>query len=47
MISVIDEQIHALQGTEDDGLITGLLEDRRQLEELRKAYSKELRRIII
>jgi DNA primase len=47
MISVIDDQIHSLQGTEDDNLITGLLEDRRQLEELRKAYSKELRRIII
>jgi DNA primase len=47
MISVIDDQIHTLQGTEDDNLITGLLEDRRQLEELRKAYSKELRRIII
>jgi DNA primase len=47
MISAIDEQIHALQGTDDDNLITGLLEDRRQLEELRKAYSKELRRIII
>lgn len=47
MISIIDGQIHAIQGTEDDVLITGLLEDRRQLEELRKAYSKELRRIII
>ncbi|MCX6227209.1 MAG: DNA primase [Bacteroidia bacterium] len=47
MISVIDDQIRALQGTEDDHLITRLLEDRRQLEELRKAYSKELRRIII
>lgn len=47
MIGVIDDQIHALQGTEDDHLITGLLEDRRQLEELRKAYSRELRRIII
>lgn len=47
MISVIDDQIHNLQGTEDDNLITGLLEDRRQLDELRKAYSKELRRIII
>jgi DNA primase len=47
MISLIDDQIRNLQGTEDDGLITGLLEDRRQLEELRKAYSKELRRIII
>ncbi|MFA6127531.1 MAG: DNA primase [Bacteroidales bacterium] len=47
MISAIDDQIHALQGTDDDSLITGLLEDRRQLEELRKAYSKELRRIII
>jgi DNA primase len=47
MISVIDEQIHTLQGTDDDGQITGLLEDRRQLEELRKAYSRELRRIII
>ncbi len=47
MISAIDEQIHSFQGTDDDNLITGLLEDRRQLEELRKAYSKELRRIII
>jgi DNA primase len=47
MISAIDDQIHTLQGTADDNLITGLLEDRRQLEELRKAYSKELRRIII
>jgi len=47
MISAIDDQIHTLQGTDDDNLITGLLEDRRQLEELRKAYSKELRRIII
>jgi len=47
MITVIDEQIHSLQGTPDDNLITGLLEERRQLEELRKAYSKELRRIII
>jgi len=47
MISVIDDQIHTLQGTDDDNLITGLLGDRRQLEELRKAYSKELRRIII
>jgi DNA primase len=47
MISVIDDQIHGYQGTDDDVLITGLLEDRRQLEELRKAYSKELRRIII
>jgi len=47
MIGVIDDQIHALQGTGDDHLITGLLEDRRQLEELRKAYSRELRRIII
>ncbi len=47
MIGAIDNQIHTLQGTDDDNLITGLLEDRRQLEELRKAYSKELRRIII
>jgi hypothetical protein len=47
MISLIDEQIHTHQGTEDDHLITGLLEERRQLEELRKAYSRELRRIII
>lgn len=46
MISVIDDQIHTLQGTEDDNLITGLLEDRRQLEELRKTYSNELRRLI-
>ena len=47
MIGVIDDQIHTLQGTDDDNQITGLLEDRRQLEELRKAYSRELRRIII
>ena len=47
MIAVIDEQIRAVQGTDDDGLITGLLEERRQLEELRKTYSRELRRIII
>jgi DNA primase len=47
MISVIDDHIHTLQGTDDDNQITGLLEDRRQLEELRKAYSRELRRIII
>ena len=47
MISAIDEQIHSLQGTDDDNQITSLLEDRRQLEELRKAYSRELRRIII
>jgi DNA primase len=47
MIAAIDEQIHVVQGTAEDGLIPGLLEDRRQLEELRKAYSKELRRLII
>ncbi|MFH0762259.1 MAG: DNA primase [Bacteroidota bacterium] len=47
MITVIEDQIHTLQGTENDNLITGLQEDVRQLEELRKAYSKELRRIII
>jgi DNA primase len=47
MISGIDEQIRALQGTDDFAPITGLLEERRQLEELRKAYSRELRRIII
>lgn len=47
MISVIDDQIRELQGTDDYVQITGLLEDRRQLEELRKAYSRELRRIII
>jgi DNA primase len=47
LISVIDDQIRTLQGTEEDNLIAGLLGDRRQLEELRKAYSKELRRIII
>lgn len=47
MISGIDEQIRTIQGTEDDFLIAGLLEERRQLDELRKAFSKELRRIII
>jgi DNA primase len=47
MISVIDDQIHAIQGTEDDYLITELLENKNQLEELRKAFSRELRRIII
>jgi hypothetical protein len=47
MISVIDNQIHALQGNDEADQITGLLEERRQLEELRKAYSRELRRIII
>jgi DNA primase len=47
MIGVIDDQIRTLQGTGDDSQITALLEDRRQLEELRKAYSRELRRIII
>jgi len=47
MIGEIDEQILALQGTDNYNQIAELLENRRQLEELRKAYSKELGRIII
>jgi DNA primase len=47
MIAVIDEQIHGLQGSGDDGPIMSLLEERRQLEEMRKAFSRELRRIIL
>jgi DNA primase len=47
MISGIDERIRTIQGTDNDFLIPGLLEERRQLDELRKAFSKELRRIII
>lgn len=47
MISVIDEQIREIQGTGEDHLITELLESRRQLEDLRKAFSRELRRVII
>jgi len=47
MIAEIDEQIRTIQGTSDDYLISELLENRRQLEELRKAFSRELRRLII
>ncbi|MFO7616397.1 MAG: DNA primase [Bacteroidales bacterium] len=47
MIAEIDEQIREVQGTDEDALISSLLEERRQLDELRKAFSKELRRIII
>ncbi|MCK9324425.1 MAG: DNA primase [Bacteroidales bacterium] len=47
MISEIDEQIKDLQGAEDITQISSLLEERRKLDELRKAFSKELRRIII
>ncbi|HBB91250.1 MAG: DNA primase [Bacteroidetes bacterium GWF2_49_14] len=47
MIAEIDEQIRVIQGSEDDHLIGELLENRRQLEELRKAFSRELRRLII
>ena len=48
MISALDEQIRDLQGSEDEEhLITGLLEERRHYEELRKTFSRELRRIII
>ncbi len=47
MISEIDEQIKDLQGDEDITQISSLLEERRKLDELRKAFSKELRRIII
>jgi DNA primase len=47
MIAEIDEQIREIQGTDEDVLIPSLLEERRQLDELRKAFSKELRRIII
>jgi DNA primase len=47
MISVINEQIHQIQGTEEDHLIPELLESKRQLEELRKAFSRELGRVVI
>lgn len=47
MISDIDDQIKALQGTEDFESIRELLEQRRAWDDLRKNYSKELRRIII
>ncbi|MCD6331994.1 MAG: DNA primase [Bacteroidales bacterium] len=47
MIKAIDDQIHTLQGSDEYQSIMELLEQRRTLEELRKKYSAELRRIII
>lgn len=47
MIREIDEQIHELQGTDEYDTILNLLEQRRKWDELRKNYSKELRRIIL
>ena len=47
MIREIDEQIRGLQGSDEHLAILELLQDRRMLDDLRRAYSRELRRIII